>query len=581
MSIALIVRRIGSRWCCAWQVAVTLGVLGVILSSGLTLRLGWSDYVRALGVEAVADLTAAVVLGLAAVTVLRTRRTRQQPFWLVLAVWIAVAAARLAVYALLAPEVVGSIITFNVAIPIWALVVVYIYAGFDDGRRGAREIADANRVLLDVQGHTQDLIAQQQVRLESVVQSQIADEVAQLRESVRRLDEPGAAGDVSALAAQVAEYSNDVVRAASHRLRERDTALLGPNLQPGSTQVTWPSVFEVYLLARQPILIPTLLIAMRGVIGSLLRWDPSTLAAQALTFTIVFALAWLGRALVERVTHRPSWPEFALGSALVVGIGLVATWGFALARAGAPNNPALIPLPAVAPFFIGVLVAGRLVAGVNLRWRQVTEELESVNSELTAANGELAGELAEAREQLADILHGPVQGRLAAASMALRLYADAQAHGRPADLAATLTTTTTLLDRALDDLSRLGQTSSSPWDDLETGLQHLRETWAGMVQVTWHVKGALAAGDVAPVMSIIEELVTNASRHADARRIEIAVRTLTNGRVEIEAVNDGRPPPADPVTGSGLGLLARYDGHWTMDRTIDDLTRVRVTILVA
>ena len=578
MSAALIARRIGSRWCCAWQVGVTLVVLGLVLSAGLTLRLGWPDYLRATAAELIADAAAAAVLVLAAFTLLRSRHIRRQPVWLVLAVWVVVAAVRLGCFALLAPEVVGSILTFNVAIPVWALVIVYIYAGFDDGRAGAREVADANTALLGVQEDTQDLIDQQRQQLNEVVQRQIIDEVADLRESVRQLDQPGAAADVTTLANQVAVYSTQVVREASHRLREPDAVLLGPNLRPGSAQVSWPSVVDVYQRARQPILIPVALITMRGVIGSVLRWDPSTLLAQGLIFTCLLTLAWVGRAAIERWIPRPSLREVCLSTALIFGLAIVSVWGFALARATAPDNPARIPLPAIGIFVFGVFFVGRLVSGVNLRWEQVTAELVAVNAALTQANQQLTEDLARAREQLADMLHGPVQGRLAAASMALRLCADAQAHGRPADLAKTLTTATTLLDRAVEDLERIGQSQPAEWASLAAGLEHVQQTWWGMVEVTWTIPESMDRAAITPVVTVIEELVTNASRHADARTVEVTVRPLTESHIEIEALNDGHPAPVNPVAGSGLGLLVRYDGQWWIDRTSDERTRVRVTI---
>ncbi len=580
MSAALIARRFGSRWCCAWQVGVTLVVLGLVLSAGLTLRLGWSDFLRATAAELLADAAAAAVLILAAFTVLRSRHIRRQPVWLVLAVWVVVAAVRLTCFALLAPEVVGSILTFNVAIPVWALVIVYIYAGFDDGRTGAREIAEANTTLLGIQEDTQELIDQQRQQLQQVVQRQIVDEVAHLRESVRQLDQPGAAADVTTLANQVAEYSTQVVREASHRLREPDAVLLGPNLRPGSAQVSWPSVLDVYQRARQPILVPVALITMRGVIGSVLRWDPSTLLAQGLIFTCLLTLAWAGRAAIERWIPRPSLREVCLSTALIVGLALVSMWGFALARATAPDNPALIPLPAIGIFVFGVFFVGRLVSGVNLRWEQVTAELVAVNAALTQANERLTDELTRAREQLADMLHGPVQGRLAAASMALRLYADAQARGRPADLTRALSTATTLLDQAVEDLDQLGQSPPMAWSSLAVGLEHVRQTWWGLVEVTWTIPESMNHATITPVVTVIEELVTNASRHADARHVEVVVRSLAESHIEIVVLNDGRPAPVNPVAGSGLGLLARYNGQWVMESSPDGRTRVKVTIHV-
>lgn len=579
MNASTIARRIGSRWCCSWQVGVTLVTLGLVLSAGLTLGLGWSAYARATAVELIADAVAAAVLIAAAFTVLRSRGSRTQPFWLVLGVWIAVAAARLACAALLMPDDIGSILTFNVAIPVWALVVIYIFATIDEGRTGAREIAEANAVLLDIQEHTQDLIEDEQQRLAQAVQGQMAAEVASLRESVRSVTGPNAGVDITALADRVAAYSTQVVRTASHRLREPDAVLLGSNLQPGTARVTWPSLIDAYSRARQPILVPAGLIAMRGLVGSLLRWDPSTLAAQALVAGVLLAAAWAGRAVIERLLPRPSAREVVASTGLVLALALIAVWGFALARTIAPANPGVIPLPAIGVFVVGVFLLSRLVSAVNLRWAQVTRELAAVNGNLEEANRQLAEELARVRERLADVLHGPVQGRLAAASMALRLYADAQAQGRETDLDDTLRMTTTLLDRAIQDLEHIDQGSERAWPSVEAGLEHLAQTWAGLVTVTWTTVGAarLTAPGRALAVTLSGELVTNASRHADARRVELVVR-VEDRTVEVVAINDGRPPPSSPEAGSGLGMIARHDGTWSIEGLEDGLTRVRVRV---
>lgn len=581
MNASTIARRIGSRWCCSWQVGVTLVTLGLVLSAGLTLGLGWSAYARATAVELVADAVAAAVLIAAAFTVLRSRGSRTQPFWLVLGVWIAVAAARLACAALLMPDDIGSILTFNVAIPVWALVVIYIFATIDEGRTGAREVAEANAVLLDIQEHTQDLIEHEQLRLAQAVQGQMAAEVASLRESVRSVTEPNAGVDITALADRVAAYSTQVVRTASHRLREPDAVLLGPNLQPGTARVTWPSLIDAYSRARQPIFVPAGLIAMRGLVGSLLRWDPSTLAAQALVAGVLLAAAWSGRSVIERLLPRPSAREVVASTGLVLALALIAVWGFALARTIAPANPGVIPLPAIGVFVVGVFLLSRLVSAVNLRWAQVTRELEAVNGALAEANRQLTEELARVRERLADVLHGPVQGRLAAASMALRLYADAQAQGREADLDDTLRVTTTLLDRAIQDLEHIDQGSERAWPSVEAGLEHLAQTWAGLVTVTWTTEGTSRLTDpgIALAVTLSGELVTNACRHADARRVELAV-SAEDRTVEVVAINDGRPAPSSPEAGSGLGMIARHDGTWSIEGRDDGLTRVRVRVRV-
>ena len=239
-----------------------------------------------------------------------------------------------------------------------------------------------------------------------------------------------------------------------------------------------------------------------------------------------------------------------------------------------------MPLPLIVAFVLAVLVAARLVTALELRWRLQIAEWERVNDDLDAANRQLADEVRLVRDKLAGILHGPVQGRLAAASMALRMYVTAREAGRDPDLAATVTMTTTLLDRATADIEDLGRGDYAEEVGLAEGVDRIQRNWTGLVSINATVDDRWDRPPefITACIDLISELVTNASRHGDARNVDVTVRGLDAHRVLIEAVDDGSGPGPQVTEGQGLAGARRWDGQWSIAPGDTGGTRVRLTL---
>lgn len=579
MTRDIIARRLGSRWCCAWQVVLTLFVLGLLFSASWSQGEGLAGYLDSVGRELLADAVASLVVMLAAATVLRSRNERTQRVVVVVLVWVGIALVRGLVMAALAPNDLVRITNSNVTIPIWALVVIYLFAAYDETRTRAAELGVANSSLLEVQNDTQATLMAERQRLVAAVQDGISAEIEQLKNHVAVLAQPGSEGELSDLADRVAAYSSDVVRETSHQLRRPDDAVLGVALLPGVAHVRKTSLFSAYLRARQPIWIPMALIISKGVSVWLFRWDSAPFRSQPVAFGLMVIAMWSGRALIERFLRRPAIVEFVASTTLIVVTAGIVMWGFAATR-GDVSGSQIIPLPTVGLYIVGIFLAARLLAAVQLRWNAVSGELEQVNRQLAEANAQLRDQLAETRERLADVLHGPVQGRLAAASMALRLYADARNEGRSVDYAATVATTVELLDRALIDLGQLGRPSEGRWRDVQSGVAHISQMWAPLVDVTWRVEDEWQRSGltVDRIVHLVDELVTNSSRHADARSIDITIHGIDPVTVSVTAIDDGSGPTTDLVVGSGLGSVSRFGGTWSMDRLDDETTRVSLLL---
>ena len=203
-----------------------------------------------------------------------------------------------------------------------------------------------------------------------------------------------------------------------------------------------------------------------------------------------------------------------------------------------------------------------------------------MNADLEQVNGELRDELHAVRDQLAGLLHGPVQGRLAAASMALRMYVAAQEAGEVKDLAATMRTTTILLDRAQADIELIGRSDAAPLESLVEGVERIARTWAGLLVISFEQddRWVRPADFTTGCVDVIGELITNASRHGDARRVSIAYLGLDQETARIEMVDDGSGPAPGVIEGQGLAGVRRWDGTWELSR--DPGGGARVTVIL-
>lgn len=570
--------RLGSRWCCSWQVALAMIVLGLFVTTGWGTTRGGLPLAQYFAVEFLADAAGGVVLLLAAVTVMRRRHTQTVPLAVVIVVWIAIGFVRGIVLSRFYPLDAAQVASATATLTAWALLLIYLAATFSEERERAARLQAANAELRAVRGSMQDVLEEERSRLIDAVRQAVSPEIARLRALVTVLDRPVGTGEITALADRVSAYSTGVIRQTSRELRGEES-LPARRAADSAATVRPERLWLSYATAKQPVVIPMALITLRAVSVWASQTDITAALEGMVGLLIVAALALLGRRVLDRLLPRPSWSEMVASTLLILAMAGALTGIFHWARSGA-SGPTYVPLGLIFAFVLAVLVAARLVVGLEQRWAQETEELRSVNAELEQANADLRIELHVVRDQLAGILHGPVQGRLAAASMALRMYVAAEESGAPRDLASTVRTATTLLDRAQADIEQIGRVDDPDELSLSTGVEHISRTWHGLLEIDfvqedrWPRPPDFTRGCV----DVIGELVTNASRHGDARRVSIAYRGLDETRVRIEVRDDGSGPASQVEEGQGLGAVRRWGGDWRIERLPTGGARVTVTL---
>lgn len=556
--------RLGSRWCRSWKVALALVVVGLLVTTGWgASSRGELSFAEYLFVEIIADAAAGAVLLVASITVMRPREGRRVPLGVVVAAWFVIGLTRGLVLSRFYLEDAAQVVSAAVSLTAWALLMIFLTATFSEERERAGRVQAANAELRDIRQSMQGLLDEERTRLIAAVRDAVAPEIARLRALVTQLDRPGSTAEITALANAVADYSTGVVRRTSHELRgEESPPLTRPverdvNVRPAGILVS-------YARASQPVIVPMGLVTIKAI-SVWISQDDAAIVVGLIGISAVSALALVCRSVVDRMIRRPSWAELLSTTTMIVAMAAALAALFPWARGG-ESGPEHIPPVITFVFVLTVLVAARLVAAFELRWVGQTRELAAVNADLARANEDLRQEVFVVRDQLAGILHGPVQGRLAAASMTLRMYVDAREAGEQADLTASIATATTLLDRAHADIERLGRPRTP--ESIAEGCADITRNWKGLLNIEWTLEDqwprSIEFTDLC--LDVVSELVTNASRHGDARRITITCRGLDVDQVLITAEDDGSGPPAEVIEGHGLASVRRWNGTWLMGR---------------
>ncbi|MCX6422176.1 MAG: hypothetical protein NT180_07390 [Actinobacteria bacterium] len=80
------------------------------------------------------------------------------------------------------------------------------------------------------------------------------------------------------------------------------------------------------------------------------------------------------------------------------------------------------------------------------------------------------------------------------------------------------------------------------------------------------------------VSSILEEGINNACSHGRARVVDISVRIVEDGNLQIQFVDDGQGPAESIEAGMGFREIETGGGSWQLDRLGASGARLMVTL---
>lgn len=451
-------------------------------------------------------------------------------------------------------------------------------------RNLVNQLLETQRKLRAIRADAAEFARDQSQRLADAIAMVIIPEIGRLRDELAGMNDAPAITRLEELRTSVSAYSAEVVRPLSHELSpqgittgESVLSVGNQNYADDSDRRSQGRVSEILgIIFSARINIPLAVIA--SALLFVAQFNLGCTGVPAVASLSFLGIMLLG-GLMARVTllRKAPWSSLWL---FAVSILAFTSYRWVISTGGPSCRWATSNWELAFANILAVLLL-LLLSIVFEGARQNTETsvaLKAVNLELEEEAHNLQRNASISHDQIAHLLHGPVQGRLAAISMALNVHL-AQVHrGESPSVAELREQINVLLDGVEGDVRNLISRSDAAPPPFPEFLESLALRWRGLA--TLHISGNSEADSYLSrnsllaqhVIRSVEEAVTNASRHGNARRVDISYfcqpvdpnEPAGDIQLVVNVTDDGLGPASTVNPGLGLNSISAAGGQWAL-----------------
>ncbi|MCH9839985.1 MAG: hypothetical protein K0U56_02855 [Actinomycetia bacterium] len=461
---------------------------------------------------------------------------------------------------------------------------IYGLTTLSSKRNLVNQLLETQRKLRAIRADAAEFARDQSQRLADAIAMVIIPEIGRLRDELAGMNDAPAITRLEELRTSVGAYSAEVVRPLSHELSpqgitpgESVLSVGNQNYADDSDRRSQGRVSEILgIIFSARINIPLAVIA--SALLFVAQFNLGCTGVPAVASLSFLGIMLLG-GLVARVTllRKAPWSSLWL---FAVSILAFTSYRWVISTGGPSCRWATSNWELAFANILAVLLL-LLLSIVFEGARQNTETsvaLKAVNLELEEEAHNLQRNASISHDQIAHLLHGPVQGRLAAISMALNVHL-AQVHrGESPSVAELREQINVLLDGVEGDVRNLISRSDAAPPPFPEFLESLALRWRGLA--TLHISGNSEADSYLSrnsllaqhVIRSVEEAVTNASRHGNARRVDISYfcqpvdpnEPAGDIQLVMNVTDDGLGPASTVNPGLGLNSISAAGGQWEL-----------------
>ena len=506
--------------------------------------------------------------------------------WYAPTLWALAGAVTALAASIMRSMAVGAVLIAPGALALSAIFTVLLVgvtttgvASLASRQRQMRVLAAQQGRLIDMRAEAEGYVHYQSSELARIVEGVVSPEIVRLREDVLALDASADADRLQGIYDEIATYSNDVVRGISHEMSTPTVLPLLPDVRSDSD-----GRLMARLIGSARVNAPlTLLLALLLLLAQS-SWGCLGVTSMAVSAFVVVTIAVGSVGLIGRLRRAPWSLAWLMMSA---ALGFLA---YRLVLDAGPEQClwASTPLESATGAIVGVVLFLGLTVVVEASMQAAArvEMLEVTNRDLSEITGRLNHLGLVTREQVAELLHGPVQGRLAAVSLAIRLHMDSLQRGEDPSLSELKRRVDHLLDETSRDLQRLGREPVDSSRDVAERLTAVVIQWQGFLDLTVDTDALVVDvlhghPDVAERLArCLDEAVTNASRHGGARRVMARCRIEEGSLLVLDVLDDGIGVIDSPTAGIGLESVTASGGVWQFVPVSGTGAHLRVTWIV-
>ena len=438
---------------------------------------------------------------------------------------------------------------------VWMTFLSVLIIAVTEMRALVWQLATLERQIADLREESEARIRRLREDWERSVERVLSPRVVGLRSMISDFGPAAEHSTLAAAAAEIQQFCRDQVRALSHELYEPT-----PGAEVKQRRGRLSDVLRLGF--RRPGV--NLLYAFPLAVGGAFQFyiQRASLRVVALSLLSVGVAALFGLLVVWATNSLKleSVGSVVVASGVFIGVHTMVTGQLLAWVRDFPGLSAdeVLASTMIAQSFPAALFLCWLGLGIALTWRHgmelFSERLEEHQLRLVSVREEAIELENSLRRRLALVLHGSVQGKLAAAALALTL--------EPGELIDTdpVSTAERLLDEVLLELHAVVAGELDPHVGIADRVERMSRDWEGILDVSVEIDATTGAWiDAQPhvvtaVEQVLQEAAANALSHGNARWLQGKV-WRSDGVLRAQLVSDSQPEPHQSPGGIGLDAI--------------------------
>jgi signal transduction histidine kinase len=447
------------------------------------------------------------------------------------------------------------------------LTCAYLLAEFDSNRTDISRLKYAKDVLLNTTSKARVRIEGERAKLIDAIQKSIFVQLDALKYQLSDARNSHSRKEILRIANELEEYSRQTIRSLSHEIANDSLSNFRIDRKIFIGQVVSREFSNIYDPKLSVFFASVYMIIVGGFSElSLDGWN-GFLFNLTITLTI-FPFLVIGASVIHLRRESSIFERFTyfLISIFVIGFIVFRVSAkleqnfFSLSNAYEPNVIAIRALTTI-------ILTSLIMTLIEAR-RKTRSMLEQMNSKLHQELEWIESRSSEVRDEIANVLHGPLQGRIAGIALALRLE-DEKDEFDDSRNEAHLGQMVAILESVLRDVQQLFEArSDKEIKSIAIKLQDLKKSWQGIAEINWKIDAGVFAhlpdSKLQAVEEIFYEAVSNAVRHGRARNINFDLAIQENSLISI-ITDDGAGLSENSSPGIGLHKIKNHGGSYSFN----------------